>query len=232
MASMLDVTAIIVESNTLALTRDCIESLQRHYDLDRIVVDNYSTDGSREMVINALQRRGDMVVLNERNIGHGPGMHQALTLCQSRYALLLDSDCVILAAGWLEVMLRESAYAIGKQFNIDAGGIIRNQGEPYIHPACMLLDVAQYLILPPFNHHGMPCILNQRAARRAGYRLVDIDTDSFVRHLWAGTRRVYGNRIDGWIRLERPWPAMARSANEMLENTTVQIVVHQNWLNA
>lgn len=229
-----NVTAIIVESNTLNLTRNCLESLRHYYDLDRIVVDNGSEDGSQEYAINALQRLGDIVVLNGRNVGHGPGMHQALTLCQTPYALLLDSDCTVLAGGWLEMMLSENAYMVGKQFNIDRGGIIRKQGAPYIHPACALLNVAQYLMLTPFNHHGMPCILNEQAARAAGYRLVAFDTDPFVRHLWAGTRRIYGDKFEGWVRLERPWPAMARTAAEMMENNTVQIVVRdsQNWLSA
>lgn len=231
---MNDITAIIVESNTLELTRNCLESLRRYYDLDRIVVDNRSEDGSREYVIDALQRRGDIVILNERNIGHGPGMHQALTLCQTPYALLLDSDCTVLASGWLEAMLSENAYMVGKQFSIDYGGIIRKHGEPYIHPACALLNVAQYLMLPPFNHHGMPCILNQRAARLTGLRLAAFDTDPFVRHLWAGTRKRYADRIEGWVRLERPYPHQARTANEMLEDNTVRIVVRdsQNWLEA
>ena len=227
-----NVTAIIVESNTLDLTRHCLNSLQAHYPaLPMILVDNASNDGSREMVVDTVKQHRSTAILNEKNVGHGPGMHQALMICETSKALLLDSDCIVLSGYWLEMMLLENAYLVGKQVNIDYGGIIRKRGDPYIHPACALIDVTLYRTLPPFNHHGMPCMLNERDARKRGYRLASFNVDSYVYHLWAGTRRRYANRIDGWVRLERPHPDQARTAHEMLSGNTAKIITpNKGWL--
>lgn len=222
---MNDITAIVVESNTLDLTRRCLDSLRHYYPaLPLILVDNASDDGSRELVVELAGQQGNTAILNDRNVGHGPGMHQALMICQTTKALLLDSDCEVRSGYWLEMMLLENAYLIGKQVYVDYGGIIRKTGESYIHPACAVIDVPAYKTLPPFNHHGMPCMLNEREAKRQGYSLMDFDVDVYVYHVWAGTRQRYGDRIEGWVRLERPFPFQGRTAAEMLRDNTARII--------
>ena len=76
----MDVSIIIVNYNTLRLTRDCIESIKEKthgVDYEIIVVDNGSTDGSRELFEN---NRDVVYIYSAKNGGFGYGNNIG-TLC-------------------------------------------------------------------------------------------------------------------------------------------------------
>jgi N-acetylglucosaminyl-diphospho-decaprenol L-rhamnosyltransferase len=101
-----DVSVIIVNWNTRELLRDCLASL---YDtagavrVETIVVDNASTDGSAEMVRRSFPQA--RLLVNRRNMGFAAANNQGLAIAHSRYALLLNSDTVVLP-GALAAMAR------------------------------------------------------------------------------------------------------------------------------
>ena len=67
----MDVSIIIVNYNTLRLTRDCIESIKEKthgVEFEIIVVDNGSTDGSRELFEN---NRDVVYIYSAKNGGFG-----------------------------------------------------------------------------------------------------------------------------------------------------------------
>ncbi len=93
------VSIIIVNWNVRELLRQCLGSLQRRSglqaaDMQIIVVDNHSEDGSAEMI--AREFPDVTLIANRDNPGFGCANNQALPLCTGRYLLLLNPDTLIL----------------------------------------------------------------------------------------------------------------------------------------
>ncbi len=101
---------IIPTCNNLDLTRDCLDSIQRHtapgtYEI--IVVDNGSTDGTPEF-LQGLQDLGQIrVILNHINLGFAPACNQGARAARGEFLLFLNNDSQV-TSGWLEELL-ESA---------------------------------------------------------------------------------------------------------------------------
>src|SRR3712207_462213 len=79
----------------------CLEALaaQTLRDFELVVVDNWSTDGSVEMV--AARYPGALVLRSPTSLGFARGNSLGLRRCRGRYALVLNNDCVPEPA-WLE----------------------------------------------------------------------------------------------------------------------------------
>ncbi|MHB9155197.1 MAG: glycosyltransferase family 2 protein [Endomicrobiales bacterium] len=111
------VSIIILTFNQLDMTRQCIESLEKHTkcDYEIIIVDNGSSDGTREY-LNALlpAKSGLRLIFNDKNLGFSKANNQGIRIAEGDYFLLLNND-VILTAGWLERLLAcaESDPAVG-----------------------------------------------------------------------------------------------------------------------
>lgn len=222
------VTVIIINCQTLNLTRKCIESVLCFYpSIPIIFIDNGSKDKSTRYVRMMAEQYDNITgVLNRRNYGHGPGMHQGLTLVKTRHVLTFDTDCRMKQAGLVEAMLKrfdsKVVYAVGYLQYVDDMGhdTVKGQGYPYVHPAVMMVDRKKYFKLVPFNHHGAPCVMNMRDAVRHKYKLVHFKRSKYVKVGWAGTRKVLGG-IPGWHG-ERP--AQAKPAPVVLRKAKPKII--------
>jgi GT2 family glycosyltransferase len=94
----MDLSIVIVSYNTKTLLDDCLSSLVdslqgAHVSYEVIVVDNVSTDGTRDM----LKKKYPQVVtiLNSENVGFGRANNQGIRRAKGTYVLLLNSDTVI-----------------------------------------------------------------------------------------------------------------------------------------
>jgi GT2 family glycosyltransferase len=88
-----DLSVVIVNWNTLALTRNCLASLKQHLagvSHEVIVIDNDSADGSPEMI--AREFPDVRLIRNTENVGFGVANNQAMALARGRWFLLLNSD--------------------------------------------------------------------------------------------------------------------------------------------
>jgi glycosyltransferase involved in cell wall biosynthesis len=215
-----EITAVVANYRTLALTRTCVETLVEHYpSLPLILIDNGSGDESTEYVREAEQRYANVrAILNPRNRYHGPALDQGVRSAATRYVFTLDSDCEIQTGGFLEQMIRQfedqSTYAVGELRYKNRFGFTYGYEEtaqagkpgriPYIHPYAMLLDRDKYLRLRPFIHHGAPCIRNMEDAQRSGFRVVNFPIHEYVLHRLAGTSewQGYGLRLAARQRVE------------------------------
>jgi len=116
------------------------------------------------------------------------------------YVFTLDSDCVVQRPGFLEAMHAQATagdvYALGSLRWMDPFGYDLQAGARYytryVHPYAMLIDRIKYLGLPPFVHHGSPCLRNMRAAQRRRYNLVDFPVADYIEHRGRGTCSRYG----------------------------------------
>ncbi len=217
--SVADVTAVIVNFKTLWLARQAHSSLLCYYDVPVVLVDNGSGDKATTQWVQA---HGG--ICNEQNIGHGPALNQAIReRVKTPFVLTLDSDCVVQKGGWLEEMVDfffgSKAYAIGWLRWVDRWSGVpleRHLDKPpadrfvrYIHPAVGLYDVEKYKTLRPFAQLGAPCLWNMIDAEAAGYVVKDYPVFDYVKHLVAGTRRMYGGRWNPET-LEKPGEWRAR----------------------
>lgn len=94
---MVDVSFIIVNWNTLEITKDCIESVEKEMkssSYEIILVDNNSSDGSREFFEQNYSKHH--LILNDDNLGFAKANNQGIAQANGRYLLLLNSDTIVL----------------------------------------------------------------------------------------------------------------------------------------
>ncbi len=92
----LDLSIVIVNFNTRDITLDCLRSIHTHtqdISFEILVLDNHSSDGSAQ----AIRENFPQVVLieNEDNRGFSAANNQGLRISKGRYAVLLNSDTLL-----------------------------------------------------------------------------------------------------------------------------------------
>lgn len=93
----MDVSIIIVNWNTCAILRDCLESVYQqteNLDFETIVIDNASSDDSVSMVREQFPQV--RLIANQENRGFAAANNQGLEVASGRYVLLLNSDTIVL----------------------------------------------------------------------------------------------------------------------------------------
>lgn len=98
---MPDLSVVIASYNTRDLLARCISELRAAADglaLELIIVDNASTDGSREFLAEQAQAGQLRVIQNERNLGFAGANNQGLRSATAPVILLLNSDAFVTAA--------------------------------------------------------------------------------------------------------------------------------------
>ena len=97
------VSAIVLTYNNLDLTKACLDSLEQHsddVDLEIVVVDNKSTDGSPEFLSAwAASRTNVKLILNDDNRGFAGGNNQGLEAATGDYLVIQNNDTVV-TQGW------------------------------------------------------------------------------------------------------------------------------------
>ena len=103
------VSVIVLCYNNLALTRACIESVQRHSywpGLELVVVDNASTDGTRDFLVETARKHpGVRLVLNDDNLGFAAGNNAGLDAATGDVLILLNNDTQV-SPGWIHGLVR------------------------------------------------------------------------------------------------------------------------------
>ncbi|HEX6220176.1 MAG TPA: glycosyltransferase family 2 protein [Acidimicrobiia bacterium] len=81
---------IVLSWNNLDFTRACVDSLRRNTDVhhELIVVDNGSTDGSREFGRDV----SDKAVTHTENLGFAAGMNSGLRVASGSYVAFINND--------------------------------------------------------------------------------------------------------------------------------------------
>jgi hypothetical protein len=130
----MNLSIVIVNWNTRDMLATCLESVLAsvaYLEMEVIVVDNASSDGSAQMV----RERFPQVCLieNQTNVGFARANNQALQRCQGRLVLLLNSDTRVLgdALGQLVAFMEghPRAGAAGSTLLNDDGSL-----QPSCHP--------------------------------------------------------------------------------------------------
>jgi GT2 family glycosyltransferase len=104
-AMMPDLSIVIVNWNTRDLLTGClnaIEGTKDSLDVETIVVDNASTDGSPAMMREKFPHVH--LIVNQENVGFARANNQAIEISQGRYVLLLNSDTAVLPGALQELV--------------------------------------------------------------------------------------------------------------------------------
>src|SRR3989344_9156800 len=99
MNNKLDLSIVIVNFNTKAITLACLESLYQYtagLDFEVIVVDNASSDGSAEMLSKFESKHKNFkLIRSTTNIGFGAGNNLGAKEAKGEYLLFLNSDTLL-----------------------------------------------------------------------------------------------------------------------------------------
>ncbi|MEK5478228.1 glycosyltransferase [Paenibacillus sp. FSL R5-0407] len=124
---------IILTYNKLEYTQECITSIRdftRPGTYQIIVVDNCSTDGTREWLA---EQTDILTIFNDENVGFPKGCNQGIELTTSGDILLLNND-IIVSPNWLD-LLNECLYssedigAVGPNHNGELAVSYKTVGE-------------------------------------------------------------------------------------------------------
>lgn len=101
-----DISVSIVNWNTKEELVACLEMVlpQQDVNMDLIVIDNASSDGSAEHV-RGIFPKDIQLIENPDNLGFGAAHNQSIRRCASRYILLLNPDCRMLETDVLSKMV-------------------------------------------------------------------------------------------------------------------------------
>ena len=102
------VSVIVVTYNNLALTKDCLRSIEQYSgytNLEVIVVDNASADDTPAF-LTAWAAQGDdrHIILNPDNRGFATANNQGLAVASGDYLVLLNNDTYV-TPGWIATLL-------------------------------------------------------------------------------------------------------------------------------
>lgn len=115
----MDVSIIIINYNTLQFTQNCINSVfeKTHgIEFEIILVDNASTDGSKEFF---KKDKRIVFIENQTNLGFGKANNIGYKYATGRYIFLLNSDTLLLNNAikyfydWFEVTGRRDVACVG-----------------------------------------------------------------------------------------------------------------------
>jgi hypothetical protein len=203
------VTAITVCYNTRVLMEKAYQSIRRFYpDMPMIIVDCSDPGNSCVAYVRSLASSLTTVMRPGHNISHGPGMNMGINYCQTRYALMFDTDSELLepCVGDMLAMMEEDTFGVGyviptafSGFGTWAPNPPPKEGGwmPYLHPYFQLIDVRNYRKFPPYINSGAPCTPTMLAIYQQGlgdkilkqFRDMMNGVPKFVKHDGGGTCR-------------------------------------------
>jgi glycosyltransferase involved in cell wall biosynthesis len=203
---------VVANFNTRRLVAQLVFSLHRLLGRSEfaqiVVVDNASTDGSREL-LDALHAMGLIHLIGNRSQRyHGPALTQGISWLARRqrtvaaherldYVWVLDSDVIVLRRDTVRdavrLLERSGAAAVGQKTGDPAYDRLLRHNREMLQPCSLLLDPARIWRdpIPPFLEGGAPATALQVAADERRLRLVEFPfvEAGYLLHLGRGTLR-------------------------------------------
>jgi len=142
---MMQVSIIIVTYNTLGITRQCIDSIYGHthgIDFEVIVVDNASSDGSRQVLETDSRIK---YIYSDENLGFGRANNLGMKAANGKYLFLLNSDTLLLNNA--VKILYDAAESYGSGLGVMGSILLDNRQHP-IHSYGRFITICNSLSDP------------------------------------------------------------------------------------
>jgi glycosyltransferase involved in cell wall biosynthesis len=126
---------VIVNWNSLSFLKVTLAAIRRFTDpeVEVIVVDNGSTDGSREFLVGSGARR----ILLPINIHHGYALDIGVALATTEFVVTLDVDAFPIDAQWVERLLAPL------HSGCHVSGVLMKR--QYAHPSCLAIRQRRFM---------------------------------------------------------------------------------------
>jgi GT2 family glycosyltransferase len=198
-----NLTAVTVCCNTPQLLKDSVFSIRKFYPELRIIIINGSTVGHEcDHYCKDLNNPFIEVANVGYNIGHGPGMNLGITMADTDFVLLFDTDITLKGMPLQRMMelFEEDTFGVGEviyddqligPYNIKFG-----KGEEkfsVLHPYFHIIQKKVYRKFLPYVQSGGPCFLTALDIFSQGLSdkiLKPFPVRDYVDHTWRGTRDV------------------------------------------
>lgn len=238
---MEEVTGIVVVHNTKELFQRAYESVRKFIpEMMIIIVDGSDLNDPCREYVKSLTSPYTILILCNTNIGHGRGMHLGIQQVKTRFALIFDSDIVMIKnplMGMLKMIKEtDNIYGVGylektgyDGFEYGAQPHHKSQGYMMmLHPYFHILQVSEYFKFHPYVHHGAPCFLAALDIHRKGLTSKIIkefpglghssgkgwcwtgEPREYIEHHTAGTRK--SRSIKGKSEIEGEWTRETNSS--------------------
>lgn len=153
------VSVVIVSFNCKNDLRECLESLQiQNENIEIIVIDNASRDGTREMLKTEFQNWANLkTIFNDSNLGLTRANNQAIPYCSGEYILFLNPDTILKPdtikhlASYLDS--HPNVGVIGPKILFETGALQYSFGS---FPT--LLSMALMQLFPSYKYRRIPLI--------------------------------------------------------------------------
>jgi hypothetical protein len=202
-----DITGVVINYNTPYLLERAINSIRDFYpDLNILVIDGSDVNnGSNGYPISITGTNYREDILLGYNIGHGKGIDYALKQIKTKYALVFDTDIVMIKRCIFEMkcLMHDDVFGVGLVHNIDKNGgadyrELRYGYEKLKEPFCkslhsyfFMVNVEIYKQYKPYFHHGCPELQTMiDINEKKNHRLVNFDLWDYIIHHWEGTRQL------------------------------------------
>ena len=67
-------------------------NLQKNYDKEIIIIDDFSTDGSREIIESEIKSKVQKIIFNDKNYGKGYSLRKGIEAASGDIILIQDAD--------------------------------------------------------------------------------------------------------------------------------------------
>ena len=208
------ISYVVLNWNTLKDTKSCIRSIkdQLNFNGEIIVVDNGSTDGSK----NSISKMKDVIYINlSTNQGFTGGQIEAIKKCNGDYIALVNSDAV-LSNTWTENILKTfnkyplTAAVGGKAFEWNDSNPLYNENNDFF--SYQVIDSTKGYAetmrageeeIEVNSISGAGVIIKKRVVEKIGYFDNDFfayyeETDLFARMIRAGYKVFYQPKAHLW----------------------------------
>ena len=149
--SPVKLSILIVTWQSGADVEPCLDSIHSRREFEVVVVDNASTDETRERLAGYHHLR---VIANRRNLGYARASNQGLAVCRGEYVLLLNPDAK-LEPGSLDLLVdhldaRPEHAAVAPQL-LNPDGTLQHSVRGLPTPAAVFWELSGVSLL--FPHH-------------------------------------------------------------------------------